>query len=92
MKKIARYIYLAYLTWQKFGISYCTHESIGRPICIITYNEMQAKKIVKDLEYFTQNVKYFPKREIASYDFIAESKDLPFERIEVRYAILESLI
>ena len=26
---------------------------------------------------------YFPKREIASYDYIAESKDLPYERIEV---------
>ena len=92
MKKIARYMYLAYLTWQKFGISYCTHESIGRPICIITYNEMQAKKIVKDLEYFTQNVKFFPKREIASYDYIAESKDLLYDRIEILNNIKENKV
>ena len=77
---------------QKFGIAYCTHESIGRPICIVTYNEMQAKKIVKDLEYFAQNVKYFPKREIASYDFIAESKDLLYERIEILNKIKENKI
>lgn len=51
---------------------------------------MQAKKIIKDLEYFTTNVKYFPKREIASYDFVAESKDLPFERIEVLNKIKEN--
>ena len=45
-----------------------------KPICIVTYNELQAKKIMKDLEYFTDEVNYFPKREIVTYDFIAESK------------------
>lgn len=74
----------------KVQFSYCTQETANRPICIITYNEMQAKKIIKDFEYFTTNVKYFPKREIASYDFVAESKDLPFERIEVLNKIKEN--
>ena len=44
------------------------------------------QKIIKDLRYFTnefEEVLYFPKREIASYDYIAESKDLPYERIDV---------
>ena len=67
-------------------------EATDKPICIVTYNEMQAKKIVKDLEYFTPNVKYFPKREIASYDFVAESKDLPYERIEILNKIKESKV
>ena len=34
------------------------------PICIITYNEMQAKELEKNLSYFVNKVEYFPKREI----------------------------
>ncbi len=53
-----------------------------QPICIITYNEIQAKKIYEDIKYFTENVVLFPKKEIVTYDYIAESKDLPYQRIE----------
>lgn len=53
-----------------------------KPICIMTYNEIQAKKIYQDLKYFTDNVVLFPKKEIVTYDYIAESKDLPYQRIE----------
>ena len=70
----------------KIQFEYSTKQSLNRPICIVTYNEIEARKIVKDLSYFTnefEEVLYFPKREIASYDYIAESKDLPYERIEV---------
>ena len=52
-------------------------------ICIITYNEIQAKKIMNDLENLEVPALYFPKREIVTYDYIAESKDLPYERIDV---------
>lgn len=52
-----------------------------RPICIVTYNELQAKKIIKDLEYFTGDINYFPKREIVTYDYLAESKDNLYTRI-----------
>lgn len=58
-------------------------ESTKRKICIVTYNEIQAKKLVKDLKYFFKHVYFFPKREIAPYDYIAESKDLPYERIAI---------
>lgn len=54
-----------------------------RPICVLTYNEIQAQKLCKDLKNMGQKVLYFPKREIATYDYIAESKDLPYERIAV---------
>lgn len=53
-----------------------------KPICIMTYNEIQAKKIYQDLKYFTDSVVLFPKKEIVTYDYIAESKDLPYQRIE----------
>ena len=52
-----------------------TSEFSSRNILLITYNEIQAKKIVNDLKYFNNNVLFFPKREIASYDYVAESKD-----------------
>ena len=65
-------------------------EKTERPICILTYNEIQAKKLYQDLKKFGKKVWYFPKREIAAYDYIAESKDLPYERIEVLNQIMLS--
>ncbi len=59
-----------------------TKEEIKSPICLITYNEIQAQNLLKDLMYFTSKVAYFPKKDIVTYDYIAESKDLPYERIE----------
>ena len=59
-----------------------------KPICIVTYNEIQAKKIYEDLRYFSENVILFPKKEIVTYDYIAESKDLPYERIEALNKII----
>ena len=53
-----------------------------KPICIVTYNEIQAKKLYQDMRYFTDKIVYFPKKEIVTYDYIAESKDLPYQRIE----------
>ena len=44
---------------------------------------MQAKKLIKDLQYFDENVEFFPKKEIFAYDYIAESNDTLFERIQV---------
>ncbi len=52
-------------------------------ICLITYNEIQARKIKKDLEQFNLKVGIFKKREIVAYDYKAESMDLPYERIDI---------
>ena len=67
-----------------------TKEFAKKPICIITYNEIQARKIVEDLNYFTDKMIYFPKKEIVTYDYVAESKDLPYERIEALNKIQEN--
>ena len=53
-----------------------------KPICILTYNEIQAKKIYEDIKYVTDKVVFFPKKEVVTYDYIAESKDIPYQRIE----------
>lgn len=59
------------------------NESLEKNICVITYNQIQAKRLLKDMSYFTQKAAIFPKKELVTYDYIAESKDLPYERIEV---------
>jgi len=64
-------------------------EYIKRPIILVTYNEIQAQKIVNDIKYFTDKVCYLPKKEIATYDYVAESKDLTYKRIEVLNKIFE---
>lgn len=67
-----------------FSVS--TEELLKKPICIVTYNEIQAKNILKDIKSMLKNnektVAYFPKREILSYDYEAQSKDVYAERIE----------
>ncbi len=73
----------------KVYFSYGTSEYINNNICIITYNEIQAKRLVKDISYFNENVVLLPKREIVTYDYVAESKDLPYERIEALNKIYE---
>ena len=52
-------------------------------ILLITYNELQAKKIYNDLKYFTDDVSLFNKREISLYDIDAESNEIEKERIKV---------
>ena len=59
------------------------HSGLKKNICVITYNQIQAKRLLKDMAYFTQKCTIFPKKELVTYDYIAESKDLPYERIEV---------
>ncbi|MBR3132553.1 MAG: transcription-repair coupling factor [Clostridia bacterium] len=66
----------------KVHLAFSTGFYSDKPVCIITYNEMQAKKLIKDLEYFSEEIVYFPKREIFAYDYLAESKEEAFERMD----------
>ena len=66
----------------KVHLSFATQMYTDKPICVVTYNELQARKLVKDLKYYSDEVFFFPKREIVTYDYLAESKDLLNERIE----------
>lgn len=73
----------------KVQFAYSTSFYTEKPICIITYNEMQARKILKDLEYFSDNVCYFPRREILAYDYLSESKDISYDRINCLNSIYD---
>ena len=35
------------------------------PVVLVTYNEIQANELIKNLKYFIDRVYYFPKREIS---------------------------
>ena len=65
------------------------NEYAKRPILIVTYNEVQAKEIASNIKAFIDKGDIFPKKEIVTYDYIAESKDLPYERIEILSKIKE---
>ncbi len=61
-----------------------------KPILVVTYNEIQAKKIYENLQSLDkEKVVFFPKKEIVTYDFDAESNDLPFERIDAINKIID---
>ena len=67
-------------------------KKVKKPICIITYNEIQARELIKGIEKFSDKIRFFPKREIAAYDFTAESKDLPYKRIGILNQIKENKV
>jgi len=89
-KKVSPIMLSGLVDSSKVHLAYATKFYTEKPICIITYNEMQAKKLIKDLNYFSEDIIFFPKREIATYDYIAESKDLPYERINALNKIYEN--
>ena len=55
----------------------------NKKILVITYNEIEAQRLIKDLSYFSDNVIYFPKKEISIYDYDVESNDISYKRIDV---------
>ena len=67
----------------KIYFSALTKKVTNNIICVITYNEIQAKRWVKDLQSFSDGVFYFPKKEIVTYDYLAESMENAYNRIEV---------
>ena len=53
------------------------------PVVLVTYNEIQANELIKNLKYFIDRVYYFPKREISIYDYDVESNEIEHKRIDV---------
>ena len=66
------------------------NEFTKRPVLLVTYNEVQARKLAENIKYFTEKVYVYPKKEILTYDYVAESKDLPYERIDVLNKIYDN--
>ena len=53
-----------------------------KPICIITYNEIQAKKIYENVKYFTENVVLFPKKEIEPKEFMGKLEKYIYSKFD----------
>ena len=56
---------------------------IKRPIVLVTYNEIQARKLYQDLKKLIKQTYFFPKKEITSYDYVAQSKEIEYKRIDI---------
>ena len=54
-----------------------------RPMVLVTYNEIQARKLYQDLKKLIKQTYFFPKKEITSYDYVTQSKEIEYKRIDV---------
>lgn len=54
-----------------------------RPMVLVTYNEIQARKLYQDLKKLIKQTYFFPKKEITSYEYVAQSKEIEYKRIDV---------
>ena len=54
-----------------------------RTMVLVTYNEIQARKLYQDLKKLIKQTYFFPKKEITSYDYVAQSKEIEYKRIDV---------
>ncbi len=69
-----------------FGI----YENIDSPMVILTNNDMEAKNLYEDLSFYTNDVYYFPAKEVVFYNIDAISGDLRWARLKVIKEILNS--
>lgn len=53
-----------------------------KPILLVTYNELQAQNLYKNVKKINQNVIYIPKKDIVTYKYDAQSMDILYSRIE----------
>ncbi len=53
-----------------------------KQICLITYNEIQAQRIYRDIKYINEKVVFIPKKDIITYKYDAQNMDLLYSRME----------
>lgn len=66
----------------KACIADLTRESTKRRVLLVTYNELQAQKLHRDLKSIEANVTYIPKKDIITYDYDVQSRDILYQRID----------
>ena len=64
----------------------CISEVIGekskRPMFLVTYNELQAQKLHKNIKAINKNAIYIPKKDVVTYEYDAQNMDSLYSRIE----------
>lgn len=66
------------------------YESINSSMVILTHSDMEAKNIYEDLSFYTNDVYYFPAKEVVFYNIDAISGDLRWARLKVIKEILNN--
>ena len=76
---------------QKMHFTYATKFYTERPIVVVTYNDIQLKKIQDDLKFFDdKEILVFPKREVVYYDIDTMNKDVTMDRLSIYTKLYES--
>ena len=58
------------------------YEKSKRPVFIVTYNELQAQRLHKNIKSINKNVIYIPKKDIVTYEYDAQNMDILYSRID----------
>ncbi|GAA0781796.1 transcription-repair coupling factor [Hathewaya limosa] len=59
------------------------YNTVNKSILIVTHNDIEARNLYEDLNFFLPNVYYLPTRELVFYNIDAISGDLRWERLKV---------
>ncbi len=57
-------------------------DKLKKTLLLVTYNELQAQKLNRDLKSIYENVTYIPKKDIVTYEYDAQNMDILYSRIE----------
>lgn len=57
-------------------------EESKRPVFIVTYNELQAQRLHKNIRAINKNAIYIPKKDIITYEYDAQNMDILYSRID----------
>ncbi|MBM7614781.1 transcription-repair coupling factor [Alkaliphilus hydrothermalis] len=71
---------------QKSNMAYALQQGMEKPICILTYSEMEAQEIYQDLKFYVDEVLYFPTKDVVFYDLEVvgeEMENLRMKTIEL---------
>ena len=63
---------------------YATRFYTEKPVLVVTYNELELKKLKEDMKFFsTETVYTYPKKEVIYYDIDTMNKDATMDRLSI---------
>lgn len=65
-----------------------TYETQKRPLLLITHNELMAQNLHRNIKLINPKAMYIPKKDIITYSYDAQSRDILYSRIEGIKALL----
>ena len=56
-------------------------EKTKKAVLVVTYNELQAQKLHKNVKSINQNAIYIPRKDIVTYEYDAQNMDILYSRM-----------